>query len=174
MKGRELKEILKAEDKDLRDELEKYKGLYDKYRNLYTDVKYKYDCLEYQYNIEKKENDDTEFYKEIKNTIKEHSFLHLLFYDLSTKEEVAKLIKKLIEEYKYEKGQKDYYSKLYFEWGNKSSSFNGSSNDIFSRNKDKWKKLLKDMAMKYHPDHGGDHNMMIFVNEVRKELKEIL
>ena len=43
-KGRESKESLKVEDKELRDEVVKYKGYYDKYRKLFTELRYKHNC----------------------------------------------------------------------------------------------------------------------------------
>ncbi len=174
MERRELKEILKAEDKDLRDELEKYKGLYEKYRQLYVDIKYKYDCLENDYNIEKKKDDDAEFCLKIRNLIPTKVLVSAGCFQLSNRDDIIKFIEGISKEYIEVEKNMRYYKSLWLEYASKSFSFNGSTNDIFSKNKDNWKRLLKDMAMKYHPDHGGDHNMMIFVNEVRKELKGIL
>ena len=158
---------------------EKYEGLYDKYRKLFTELRYKHDCLENDYNtLKKKKNDNTELFQRIENIARWKAPIGLYFYkSINDEKDLLSFIEYTFKEYKKKCDEASEYMILYFDYSGRYQKLlnsSGSSTDIFSKNKDKWKRMLKDMAMKYHPDHGGDHEMMIWVNEIRKELKEVL
>ena len=153
---------------------EKYEGLYDKYRKLFTDLRYKHDCLENDYNKLKDTLKEKNLCAKVRELIPTKILVIANCFSLSSNEDVLKLIEGLSKEYlEVEEDMKNYRS-LYWKYLNLSMTNIENSNDIFTKNKDKWRKAFKDMAMKYHPDHGGDHEMMVWVNEVRKELKGVL
>ena len=151
---------------------EKYEGLYDKYRKLFTELRYKHDCLEDDYNKLKGTLKEKNLCAKIRELIPTKILVVANCFSLSSNEDILKLIKGLSKEYLSVEKDMQNYRTLY--WKHLNLSMSGNSNDIFTKNKDKWKKVLKDMAIKYHPDHGGDHELMVWVNEIRKELKGVL
>ena len=157
----------------------KYEELYDKYRKLFSELRYKYDCLESDYNtLKEKKNDNTELFQRIENIAKWKSPIGLYFNkSIDNEKDLLNFIDHTFKEYKKKFDEASEYMILYFDYSGRYQKLlnsSGSSTDIFSKNKDKWRKVLKDMAIKYHPDHGGDHEMMVWINEVRKELKGVL
>lgn len=151
---------------------EKYEGLYDKYRKLFVDLRCRHDYLEDDYNKLKDTLKEKNLCAKIRELIPTKILVVANCFNLSSNEDILKLIEGLSKEYlEVEEDMKNYRS-LYWKYLN--SSMTRNSNDIFTKNKDKWRRMLKDMAIKYHPDHGGDHEMMVWVNEIRKELKGVL
>lgn len=158
---------------------EKYEGLYDKYRKLFIELRYKHDCLESDYNtLKEKKNDNTELFQRIENIARWKAPIGLYFNkSIDDEKDLLSFIDYTFKEYKKKYDEASNYMIMYFDYSGrylKLLNSSGSSSDIFTKNKDKWKKVLKDMAIKYHPDHGGSHEMMVWVNEIRNELKGVL
>ena len=62
-----------------------------------------------------------------------------------------------------------------YKYGSLNGSTGGGSIDgLFKNNRDKVKRMLKDCAMMYHPDHGGNIEMMQFINGLREQVKKTI
>lgn len=80
---------------------------------------------------------------------------------------MLELIEKQYEDER--KSKEDSYSKSNYERNSK-SSYQENKSGNYNENKDKFKKIYKALAIKFHPDKNkGDDEMMKFVNSLKDE-----